>query len=147
MTKPFFEVIPGGKDATAATIPSTKKLFAVVLSSEPYVFRSLPDGSSTQVPAFTAPELSDPTCPLFIYAESEDEAKDIFARFVVDDFIGETAQLLAEVIVLGEVTEARATPREEWIPGINDYELTIVSKVRVMGEQFVNDPVTGEMLD
>lgn len=147
MTKPIFEVIPGGKDATTAAIPTSKKLYAVVLSSDPHMYRTLPDGTVTQVPAFTAPEFSDPRHPALIYADNENEAKSLYVKFIAE-YVGEEdaaliTQRLADIIVLGEVTGAKTTAQ----PGLTDCEVTIVQKVKVMGEQFVNDPSSGELLD
>lgn len=146
MTKPTFEVITGGK-ATTTAIPEGKKLYALVLSSDPYTLQTLDDGSHVDVPAYTIPELSDPTHPALIYANSEEEAKSIYVKFVAE-FVGEedeplVTQSLADIIVLGEVVGAKTTTQ----PGLSDCEVTIVQKVHVMGEQFINDPLTGEMLD
>ncbi|WP_289354805.1 hypothetical protein [Paenibacillus sp. S-12] len=143
MTKPIFEVITGGKGTTTA-IPEGKKLYALVLSSDPYTFQTLDGGSHVDVPAYTIPELSDPTHPALIYANNEEEAKSIYVKFVAE-FVGEeeaplVMQRLADIIVLGEVLDVKTTSQDALIPGINDYELTIVQKIRVMGEQFVNDP-------
>lgn len=135
-------VIQGGKGGGTEETQS-KKLYAIVLSSDEATYKRAEDGTVYEIPLFTAPELNHPNYPILIYADSEDEAKAIYAQFVKEGFdVGGLD--LSEIIVLGEVTSQQPSRGEDSLGGVNQLEITITGNIHVSPVQFLNDPITGE---
>jgi hypothetical protein len=97
-------------------------------------------------------ELSDVNRPLYVYAHSVEEAKDLARKFILQGWDVENPFRMAPIEILGVVTDFRALTRDEvgilYGSDIGDaFEVTLVQKKRVGLLQILNDPFTGEFLD